>query len=152
MSRNLNKAEIIGYLGSDPEMRFMPNGKPVTNISVATTETWKDRDTGERKEHTEWHRIVMFQRLAEIASEYLRKGSLVYIEGRLRTRKWQDKEGRERYTTEIVADRMLMLGGKRDGDHGSSSNDDGGRAYAEASGRGARANRPVDEFDDDIPF
>src|SRR4051812_35259710 len=107
----LNKAQIIGHLGADPETRYMPSGKAVTNIRVATSESWKDKDTGDKKEKTEWHSIVAFDKLAEIMAEYLRKGALVYVEGKLQTRKWQDKEGKDRYTTEIVASQMQMLGG-----------------------------------------
>jgi len=108
----VNKAIIVGNLGADPEVKYMPSGDAVCNLSVATTESWKDKQTGEKVEHTEWHRVVMFRRLAEIAGEYLRKGSQVYIEGKLKTRKWQDKEGNDRYTTEIEAREMQMLGGK----------------------------------------
>lgn len=151
MSGNLNKCQIIGHLGADPETRYFDDGNMVANISVATTESWKDKQTGEKQERTQWHRIVMYRRLAEIAAEYLRKGSLVYIEGKLRTRKWQDRDGNDRYTTEVIADRMLMLGGKRDGERRDY---DDGRDYAQASGRGGgtRARPPADDFDDDIPF
>ena len=109
MARGLNRVMIIGNIGNDPEVRYMPNGNPVANFSVATTENWKDKQSGERQERTEWHRIVMFNRLAEICGEYLRKGSKVYIEGSLRTRKWQDQSGADKYTTEIVASEMQML-------------------------------------------
>ena len=112
MSRGINKVIVVGNLGGDPEMRYMPNGNAVANISVATSESWKDKQTGAQKEKTEWHKIALFNRLAEIAGEYLRKGSQVYIEGKLQTRKWQDKEGNDRYTTEIIANEMQMLGGK----------------------------------------
>ena len=112
MARGINKVILVGNLGKDPETRYMPSGKAVTNFSIATSESWKDKQTGEQKEQTEWHNIVMYDRLAEIAAEYLRKGSQVYVEGRLRTRKWQDKEGRDRYTTEIIANEMQMLGGR----------------------------------------
>jgi single-strand DNA-binding protein len=112
--RGVNKAILVGTLGKDPEQRFMPNGNAVCNISVATSEQWKDKQTGEKQERTEWHRVSMFGKLAEIAGEYLRKGSQVYLEGKIQTRKWQDKEGKDRYSTEIVADTMQMLGGKRD--------------------------------------
>jgi len=115
-SRGVNKVILIGNLGQDPEVRYMPNGGAVCNITVATSETWKDKNTGENQEKTEWHRVVMFRRLAEIAGEYLKKGSKVYLEGRLQTRKWQDQQGQDRYTTEIVADQMQMLG--RAGDEG----------------------------------
>jgi len=110
---SLNKATLIGHLGRDPETRTLANGDAVTNFSIATSESWKDKTSGERQERTEWHNIVMFRKLAEIASEYLKKGSLVYIEGKITTRKWTDKEGKDRYTTEIVADEMKMFGGSR---------------------------------------
>jgi single-strand DNA-binding protein len=144
MARGINKVILIGNLGQDPEVKYMPSGGAVCNISLATTDSWKDKNSGERQERTEWHRIVLFSRLAEIAGEYLRKGSQVYIEGRLQTRKWQDKEGQERYTTEIVASDMQMLGGRGAGFDES----------APASG-GAQAKRqeaPAEDFDDDIPF
>ncbi len=115
MARGVNKVIIVGNLGKDPETRYMPSGSAVTNLRIATTEAWKDKQTGEAQERTEWHAVAMFGRLAEIAAEYLRKGSQVYIEGKLRTRKWQDKEGKDRYTTEIVADEMQMLGSKGGG-------------------------------------
>lgn len=116
MSRGINKVILVGTLGADPDMRYMPNGKGVANIRIATNESWKDRETGDRKERTEWHTVVLFDKLGEIAGEYLRKGSQVYIEGSLRTRKWQDKEGKDRYSTEIVARDMQMLGGKPQGE------------------------------------
>lgn len=109
---SVNKAIIVGNLGRDPETRYMPNGEAVTNIAVATTESWKDKNSGEKKELTEWHRITFYRKLAEIAGQYLKKGSQVYVEGRLQTRKWTDKDGIERYTTEIIADSMQMLGGR----------------------------------------
>jgi single-strand DNA-binding protein len=139
----LNKAQIIGHLGADPDQRFMPSGKAVTNIRVATSETWKDRESGDRKEKTEWHSVVFFDKLAEIAGEYLRKGSQVYIEGKLQTRKWQDKEGKDRYTTEIIAQQMQMLGGKPQ---------DSERPARQEQQRSAAP--PADDggFDDDIPF
>ena len=112
MARGINKVIIVGNVGGDPETRYMPSGSAVTNLTVATNESWKDKQTGEQKERTEWHRVAMFNRLAEVAAEYLRKGSQVYIEGKLRTRKWQDKNGQDRYTTEISADEMQMLGGR----------------------------------------
>jgi len=111
----LNKVTLIGRLGSDPEVRYMPTGGAVTNVSLATSRRWKDKDTGERREETEWHRIVFFSKLAEIAGEYLKKGNQVYVEGRIQTNKWQDKEGKDRYTTEIIADQMQMLGSKNEG-------------------------------------
>src|SRR5688500_657151 len=110
MARGINKVILVGNLGKDPETRYMPNGKPVTNFSIATSESWTDKQSGDKQERTEWHNIVMFEKLAEIAAEYLRKGSQVYVEGSLRTRKWQDKEGKDRYTTEIVARDIQMLG------------------------------------------
>lgn len=112
MARGVNKVILVGHLGDDPEVKYMPSGSAVANISIATTEAWKDKNTGEKQEKTDWHRIVFFGRLAEIAGEYLRKGSQVYIEGKLQTRKWQAKDGSDRYTTEIVASDMQMLGGK----------------------------------------
>ena len=112
MARGVNKVILIGHLGQDPQQRAMPSGKAVVNLRVATTEQWRDKQTGENKEATEWHNVVMFDRLAEIAAEYLRKGSQIYVEGKIRTRKWQDKEGNDRYTTEIIANEMSMLGGR----------------------------------------
>src|SRR4030095_3867090 len=117
MARGINKVILVGNLGQDPETRYMPNGKAVTNLRLATSDSWKDKQTGEQREQTEVHSVVMYDRLAEIAAEYLRKGSQIYVEGRLKTRKWQDKEGRDRYTTEIIAAEMQMLGrrGERGG-------------------------------------
>lgn len=151
MARGLNKVIIIGNLGADPETRAMPSGMTVANLRVATSEIWKDRQSGEQKESTEWHNVALFGRLAEIAGEYLRKGSQVYIEGRLRTRKWQDKQGNDRYTTEIVANEMLMLGGG-----GGGRGAGGGMPMSEPRDRSDYA-QPVssterDDFDDDIPF
>lgn len=114
MARGINKVILVGNVGQDPEVRFMPGGEPVCNLSIATTDTWKDKQSGEKQERTEWHRVSMFNKLAEIGGEYLRKGSQVYIEGRLQTRKWQDNNGNDRYTTEIVASDMQMLGGRQD--------------------------------------
>ena len=153
MARGINKAIIVGNLGNDPETRYMPSGGAVTNISVATSESWKDKQTGEQRERTEWHRVVMFNRLAEIAAEYLRKGSQVYIEGSIRTRKWQGQDGQDRYTTEIVANEMQMLGG-RGGGGAAPYNAPRGQAES-AGGRGAQQQPsppPDDDFDDDIPF
>lgn len=151
---SINKVILIGNLGADPETRYLPSGDAVTNIRIATTDTWKDK-SGEKQEHTEWHRIAFFGKLAEIAGEYLKKGSPVYIEGRIRTRKWQDKEGQDRYSTEIVADRMQLLGGRG----GGSGSESMAREPAAASGDGgAKASPPkkggggFDEMDDDIPF
>jgi single-strand DNA-binding protein len=151
MARGVNKVILIGNLGADPETRYMPSGSAVTNIRVATTEAWKDKQSGEQQEHTEWHRIAMFGKLAEIAAEYLRKGSQVYIEGRIRTRKWQDKnDGQDRYSTEIVADNMQMLGG-RPGAMGAGAGAGGGESSRVAEP--ARQREPAGaEFDDDIPF
>ena len=134
---------MLGNLGADPDARYMPNGNAVTNISVATTDSWKDKESGERQEKTEWHRVVFFGRLAEIASEYLKKGSQVYVEGRLQTRKWEDKEGNDRWTTEIVANEMQMLGERSS----SSSNSDNFSAPKNSGSEFAS-----DDFDDDIPF
>jgi len=147
MARGINKVIIVGNLGGDPETRYMPSGSAVTNLTVATNESWKDKQTGEQKERTEWHKVAMFNRLAEIAAEYLRKGSQVYIEGKLRTRKWQDKEGKDRWTTEIIADEMQMLSGRSGGGGGGSApmNQDSGPASAPAQAG-------PDDFDDDIPF
>jgi single-strand DNA-binding protein len=164
---SVNKVIIVGNLGRDPETRYMPNGDAVTNVAVATTESWKDKNSGEKKELTEWHRITFYRKLAEIAGQYLKKGSQVYVEGRLQTRKWTDKDGVEKYTTEIIADTMQMLGGRQG--MGGGASDDGGygggapapaRQNAGSSGGGAparapAANRPAPNFsdmDDDIPF
>ena len=146
MARGINKVILVGNLGADPETRYMPSGSAVTNLSVATSETWKDKQSGEQKERTEWHKVAMFNRLAEIAAEYLRKGSQVYIEGKLRTRKWQDKEGKDRWTTEVIADEMQMLGGRGGGGAPARGGDDN---YSQSAP--ARAAEP-DDFDDDIPF
>ena len=149
---SVNKVIVVGNLGKDPETRFLPDGKAVCNFSVATTDKWTDKATNEKKEATEWHRVSSFGRLAEICGEYLKKGSQVYIEGKLRTRKWQDKEGQDRYTTEIIADAMQMLG--------SRSGMGGGEPRAEmreppAAGESRPAKKPAGQFqdmDDDIPF
>jgi single-strand DNA-binding protein len=140
MARGVNKVILIGNLGKDPEVSYMPSGAAVANITLATSNSWKDKESGEQKEHTEWHRISFFNRLAEIAGEYLRKGSKVYIEGSLRTRKWQDKNGQDRYVTEIIANEMQML------DSAAKSDNSYTHAVSEAS---------IDaesKFDDDIPF
>ncbi len=147
MARGVNKVILIGNLGADPETRYMPSGGAVTNIRLATTDSWKDKQTGERQDRTEWHRVVFFNRLAEIAAEYLRKGSQVYIEGRIQTRKWQGQDGQDRYTTEIVANEMQMLGGR--GGSGFDSAPADNREPAASSPAPAPA---VDDFDDDIPF
>lgn len=146
MARGINKVILVGNLGADPETRYMPSGSAVTNLRVATSESWKDKQTGEQQERTEWHRVAMFGRLAEIAAEYLRKGSQVYLEGSLRTRKWQDKEGNDRYSTEIVANEMQMLGGRGDASAPARSAPDG------PPPRGHADSMPADEFNDDIPF
>jgi single-strand DNA-binding protein len=148
---SVNKVILIGNLGADPETRYLPSGDAVTNIRIATTENWKDK-SGEKQEHTEWHRISFFGRQAEIAGEYLKKGSPVYIEGRIRTRKWQDKEGQDRYSTEIVADRMQLLGSRGGGEGGGGMREapaggGGGKAAAKKGGGGG-----FDDMDDDIPF
>ncbi len=148
MARGINKVIIVGNLGQDPETRYMPSGSAVTNMSIATSESWKDKQTGEQKDRTEWHRVAMFGKLAEIAAEYLKKGSQVYIEGKLRTRKWQDKSGADRYTTEVIADEMQMLGGRSGG--GSSSMGGGGGGSSTPSGPAPAPSG--DDFDDDIPF
>ncbi|MEO6031112.1 MAG: single-stranded DNA-binding protein [Burkholderiaceae bacterium] len=169
----INKVILIGNLGRDPEVRYTPNGSAVCNVSIATTRTWKNKDSGEKMEETEWHRVVFFDRLAEIAGEYLKKGRSVYVEGRLRTRKWQDKEGKDQYTTEVMATDMQMLGSREGLGGGGAAADDeggGGGGYAERGGGGARgaapartapASRPApkaapatgfDNMDDDIPF
>jgi single-strand DNA-binding protein len=158
MARGVNKVIIVGTLGKDPETRYMPSGSAVTNLRLATNEQWKDKQTGEQQERTEWHSIAMFGRLAEIAAEYLRKGSQVYIEGKLRTRKWQDKEGKDRYTTEIVADEMQMLGSKGGGGGASMgppaerSSSGGGQRPAAVNDMDSGGGGPPGDFDDDIPF
>jgi single-strand DNA-binding protein len=156
---SVNKVILIGNLGRDPETRYMPDGGAITNISIATTDTWKDKQ-GEKQEKTEWHRVAFFGKLAEIAGEYLKKGSQVYVEGRLQTRKWQDKEGVEKYTTEIVADRMQMLGSRQGmgGGAGGGERDSGSGGEREAASRppaSKPAGKPAgkfDDFEDDIPF
>ena len=153
MARGINKAIIVGNLGRDPEVRYTANGSAVANITVATSESWKDKQSGERQERTEWHRVVFFGRLAEIAEEYLKKGSQVYIEGSIRTQKWQDKEsGQDRYTTEIVARDMQMLG-SRGGDSSGASDDDYSSAASSATASsGGGASGGDADLDDDIPF
>ena len=163
-SRGVNKVILVGNLGNDPDVRHMPSGDAVTNISVATSETWKDKQTGEQREQTEWHRVVMFRRLGEIAGQYLRKGSKVYIEGRLQTRKWQAQDGSDRYSTEIVANEMQMLD-SRSGGTAEYSNVGGQPAQNNYSAPQAAPapsqnqspsapapSAPMDDFDDDIPF
>jgi single-strand DNA-binding protein len=152
MARGVNKVILIGNLGKDPQQRAMPSGKAVVNFSVATTEQWRDKQTGENKEATEWHNVVMFDRLAEIAAEYLRKGSQVYIEGKIRTRKWQDKEGNDRYTTEIIANEMSMLGGRGAADRGAAPPQERSRDRGEEQVSRAEPAGVAESFDDDIPF
>ena len=160
---SLNKVQIIGNLGRDPEVRYTPNGNAVCNVSVATTRQWKNKETGERQEETEWHRVVFYDRLAEIAGEYLKKGRSVYVEGRLKTRKWQDKEGKDQYTTEVIATEMQMLGSREGmgGGEERGGGDDYGDRPQQRSAPAARpaASKPAakpatgfDAMDDDIPF
>jgi single-strand DNA-binding protein len=177
MARGINKVILVGNLGADPETRAMPSGTTVANLRIATSESWRDKQSGEQQERTEWHRVVLFGRLGEIAAEYLKKGSQVYIEGSLRTRKWQDKQGQERYSTEIVGNDMQMLGGRGGGgggggagaggdfERGSSGGSAGGRGgrssggggepypdeYAHSGGGGGGSGK-AEDFDDDIPF
>lgn len=167
MARGINKVILVGNLGKDPEAKFMPNGNAVTNITVATSESWKDKQTGQQQERTEWHRVVFFNRLAEIASEYLKKGSKVYVEGSLRTRKWQGQDGQDRYTTEIVASEMQMLdsrGGSAGYDN-SAPMQQQSAPQAQSSQQSPPSQQPnqqqaapansdsgFDSFDDDIPF
>ena len=145
---SVNKVILIGNLGADPETRYLPSGDAVTNIRIATTDTWKDK-SGEKQEHTEWHRVAFFGKTAEIAGEYLKKGSPVYVEGRIRTRKWQDKDGQERYSTEIVADRMQLLGSRGGAEPIAREPADAAAAPAKAP---ARKGGGFDDMDDDIPF
>lgn len=150
MSRGINKVILVGNLGADPETKYGPSGDAITNLRIATSESWIDKNTGQKQERTEWHRVVLFKKLAEIAAEYLRKGSQVYIEGSLRTRKWQDKEGRDQYTTEIVANELQMLGGKGGGGGADTAPEQvrkpAGATATAAAGSGA------EDLDDDIPF
>lgn len=173
MARGVNKVILIGNLGADPETRFMPSGGAVTNVRLATSESWKDRQSGQMQERTEWHRVVFFNKLGEIAGEYLKKGSKVYIEGSIRTRKWQGQDGQDRYTTESVANEMQMLDGRGDGggqgggfapqgnqgggNQGGYGNDNfggggGGNAPQSNQNQGGGFSGPADDFDDDIPF
>lgn len=172
---SINKVILIGNLGRDPEVRYTPSGAAVCNVSVATTRNWKDKSSGDKVEETEWHRVVFYDRLAEIAGEYLKKGRPVYVEGRLKTRKWQDKDGKDNYTTEIVAEQMQLLGGREGGSGGGYGGGQGGNpedysqeapsAPSRPAGRPAAAQRPApapapaqksstgfDDMDDDIPF
>jgi single-strand DNA-binding protein len=160
MARGINKVILIGHLGQDPEVRALPSGSSIANLRIATTESWKDKQSGEFKEQTEWHTVVLFGRTAEVAAEYLKKGSQVYIEGRLRTRKWQDKTGNDRYSTEVVGNDMQMLGGRGQGGGGQSGAQGGGRGQGGAAPKGetggefsdAPATSTEHDFDDDIPF
>lgn len=178
MARGVNKVILIGNLGADPETRFMPSGGAVTNIRLATSESWKDRQTGQQQERTEWHRVVFFNKLGEIAGEYLKKGSKVYVEGSIRTRKWQGQDGQDRYTTEIVANEMQMLDSRGGGGDGGGYQNQGGgqptgyenqdydygqqgggqqgggeqRAKPAGGQQGGGFSGPADDFDDDIPF
>ena len=156
MARGINKVILVGNLGNDPDVRYTASGAAVANISLATTDSWKDKNTGEQQDRTEWHRVVFFNRLGEIVAEYLRKGSQVYVEGRLQTRKWQDKDGNDRYTTEIVANEMQMLGGRMGaGSSGGDYNDSPSSTSASPAPSSAPApSAPIadDGFDDDIPF
>lgn len=150
---SINKVILVGNLGQDPEVKYMPSGGAVTNISIATTDTWKDKATGEKKENTEWHRVVFFNRLAEIVGEYLRKGSQVYIEGNLRTRKWQDQSGQDRYSTEIVAREMQMLGSRAGGSSDFVPPQQGSSQKPPQQQEPQSAPpQNFDNFDDDIPF
>jgi single-strand DNA-binding protein len=150
MARGVNKVILVGNLGKDPEVRYMPSGGAVANVTIATSEQWKDKQSGEQRERTEWHNVVFYQKLAEIVGEYLKKGSQVYVEGALRTRKWQDKNGNDRYTTEIIASEMQMLGSRSGGNTAFHQAEPQAAAQsAPASAGGGNFN---DEFDDDIPF
>ncbi|WP_424945903.1 single-stranded DNA-binding protein [Candidatus Spongiihabitans sp.] len=160
MARGINKVILVGNLGKDPEIRYTPGGAAVANITLATSDSWKDKQTGEQQERTEWHRIVFFNRLAEVVGEYLKKGSQIYVEGRIQTRKWQDQSGQDRYTTEVVGNEMQMLG-SRSGGSSMASSDAGFDQSAppddssEKSAAGKSAVKPAsatDDFDDDIPF
>lgn len=170
MARGINKVILVGTLGRDPETKYMPSGGAITNVSIATSEQWKDKNTGEKQERTEWHRVVFYNRLAEIAGQYLRKGQQVYVEGRLQTRKWQGQDGQDRYTTEIIADEMQMLSGKQDGGMGAGDNFNAPPASSYGNNQSGNsgstrpssapaatspqqpADRGFEDFDDDIPF
>lgn len=151
MSRGVNKVILIGNLGKDPEVRYMPSGNAVANVTLATSESWKDRQTGEQQERTEWHNVAFFNRLAEIVGEYLRKGSKIYVEGSLRTRKWQGKDGQDRYTTEIIASEMQMLD-SRGGGGSAPAREQRPQAQGQAPQEQADTAPPMEDFDDDIPF
>jgi single-strand DNA-binding protein len=150
--RGVNKVILVGHLGQDPDVRAMPSGSSVANLSLATNEQWRDKNTGEQQERTEWHRVALFGRLAEVAGEYLRKGAQVYIEGSLRTRKWQDRDGHDRYSTEIVANDMQMLGGRGSLSQAGPDRPLAGRSPAPPAESRDPASRPDMPFDDDIPF
>ena len=158
MARGINKVILVGNLGADPETRYMPSGGAVTNVRLATSDSWKDKQSGEQQERTEWHRVVFFNRLAEIAAEYLRKGSQIYVEGRIQTRKWQGQDGADRYTTEIVGNEMQMLGGRASSaggyQSGGASSGSGGSPRQSEPAPPARAGpgSAMEDFDDDIPF
>ncbi|MCY3770069.1 MAG: single-stranded DNA-binding protein [Gammaproteobacteria bacterium] len=164
MARGINKAILVGNLGRDPEIRYTQGGAAIANVTIATNESWKDKQTGEQQERTEWHRVVFFGRLAEIAGEYLKRGAQVYVEGRIQTRKWQDQNGQDRYTTEIVANEMQMLGGKGSGSGTAATSADSGfkssPTVQQPGGQGSQGSQGsekaygggVDDFDDDIPF
>lgn len=158
MARGVNKVTLIGNLGADPEVRYTAGGSAVANVRLATAESWRDKETGDQQERTEWHRVVFFSRLAEIVGEYLKKGSQVYIEGRLQTRKWQDRDGNDRYTTEIVANEMQMLGSRGSGaEIGSASGRSESGSSTPNANNGEPATKqslepPIEDFDDDIPF
>lgn len=156
-SRGVNKVILVGNLGKDPEVRYQPSGGAVANLTIATSESWRDKQTGENKEVTEWHRVVLFGKLAEVAGEYLRKGSQVYIEGQLRTRKWQDNGGQDRYTTEIVVNvggTLQMLGGKQEASQGNRPQQNQQPQPQQQAGQSTpqQRNEPPMNFDDDIPF
>ncbi len=157
---SVNKVILMGNLGRDPEVRYSPDGAAVCNVSIATTSSWKDKTSGERREETEWHRVVFYNRLAEIAGEYLRKGRPVYVEGRIKTRKWQNKEGVDQFTTEVVADNMQLLGGREAGEGGAAAGGEGGSGAPRPAARAQQAARPsapaagganLSDMDDDIP-
>ncbi|MCK4870502.1 MAG: single-stranded DNA-binding protein [Gammaproteobacteria bacterium] len=152
-NRGVNKVILVGNLGNDPEIRYTPSGSAVANVSVATSESWRDKSSGEMQDRTEWHRVVFFNRLAEIVGEYLHKGSKVYIEGTLRTRKWQDKSGMDRYTTEIIASEMHILDSRSGGGNNHPEHRQQNNAPAQAPAQGSNKSAPADnDFDDDIPF
>ena len=154
MARNINRVTLIGFLGRDPEMRYTTGGRAIANINLATTETWNDRQTGEKQERTEWHRVVAFGWQGEFAGEHFKKGSKVYVEGRLQTRKWQDQSGQDKYTTEIVAGDMELIANTRAGssEDSAQSAPPASKASSGGGGGGAPASPPADDFDDDIPF